>query len=183
MADASVTYPSLTRTTTASVISVETLKHGAEEQDKVGLHRADVLAVLPGGRHVMTDVTVVHPLGVNMVGPASKEYAAAAVRAEREKQRDWEAFADNAQYEFVPFGIESYGRLGPRASAYVRELGEIAASSGRISKSRFVMNAYRVLSCALQKWNGLMYAATQQRIARSVGFHFTPGYDVPVEDM
>ena len=66
-----------------------------------GFHRADLPSILPGGRHIMVDVTVVHPLGVNMLGPASHTDAAAAKRAEAKKQQNWEAFADRPQYEFV----------------------------------------------------------------------------------
>ena len=130
----------------------------------------------------MTDVTVVHPLGVNVVGVASRTAGATADRAEKAKRADWEGFADKPQYEFVPFAVESYGRLGAKATAYVRELGEIAAASERVSKSRFVMNAYKLISCAVQKGNSLMLAQSLTAIARSTGWHFLPGLDVPVAD-
>ena len=72
-------------------------------------------------------------------------------------------------------------RDGPQATAFLKEVGEIAASSGRVSKSRFMMNAYRSLSCALQKWNSSLYAKSQVVAARAKGRHFIAGYDEPVE--
>ena len=157
--------------------------HGELGAGKVGQHRADILAILPGGRHVMVDVTVTHPLGKDALRRGShREDASAAKVAEKLKRNNWEKFADKPQYEFVPFAVESYGKFGPRAEEYIRELGEIAAASGRVSKSVFVMNAYRLLSCVLQKGNATLYARTLTAVARSCGKHFTHGFDVPVDD-
>ena len=158
------------------------LRGARGSQGKEGLHRADLLSILPGGRHVMADVTVIHPLGVKVLPGAARTEASAAVAAEQRKQTEWEAFVDKPQYEFVPFAIESYGRLGPKAVKHIRELGEIAASSGRVSKSVFVMNAYKLISCAVQKGNSLMFAQSLTAIARSTGWHFLPGLDVPVQE-
>ena len=155
------------------------------EQQQAGKakgHRADILSILPGGKHVMVDVTVIHPLGSQQVGRACKTTAAAAVAAEKRKESQWEEFADRPQYEFVPFALESYGALGPQAVEYVKELGSVASASGRVPKSVFVMNAYKILSCALQKGNARMYAMSLTAVARSVGEHFVPGFDVPVVD-
>jgi hypothetical protein len=130
----------------------------------------------------MVDVTVTHPLGVNALSAASRTDGSAAAAAETRKVSDWQQFADSPQYEFVPFAVETYGRLGPKAVQHIRELGEIAASSGRISKSVFVMNAYKLIACTVQKGNSLMYAQSLTAIARATGQHFMPGLDVPVED-
>ena len=101
--------------------------------------------------------------------------------AETDKRRRWEQFVDKPQYEFVPFAMETYGRLGPKATAFVKEIADIAVSSGRVSKSRFMMNSYILLSCALQKWNSAMYAKAQVAAARASGKKYMPGFDVPVE--
>ena len=155
---------------------------GTQDQGgKEGLHRADLLTILPGGRHVMVDVTLTHPLRSKVLAGASRDDASAARAAERRKVNDWKQFTGNPAYEFVPFAIESFGKLGPRAEEFVRELGEIAAMSGRVSKSVFVMNAYRAISCVVQTWNGHMYAQTLTAIARSCGENFMPGFDVPVD--
>ena len=146
-----------------------------------GKHRADILTVLPGGRHVMIDTTVVHPLRCAYLDRASREDGAAAKAAARTKVLDWEKFTDHPAYEFVPFAVESYGKLGVAAEEFVRELGEIAASSGRISKSRFVMSAYTALSCTLQKWNAYVYAQSLQAIVRDSGKNFESGFDAPVD--
>ena len=71
--------------------------------------------------------------------------------------------------------------LGCDTEEFVCELGEIAAMSGRVSKSVFVMNAYKAISCELQMWNAHMYAKSLTAIARSCGQNFLPGFDAPVD--
>lgn len=146
-----------------------------------GKHRSDILTVLPGGRHVMIDVTVVHPLQSKFLNTASREDGVVAKAAAREKVVEWQQFTDHPAYEFVPFALETYGKLDAAAEAFVRELGEIAAASGRISKSRFVMNAYKALSCSLQMGNGHVYASSLTSIVRQSGKNFLCGFDAPVD--
>ena len=38
---------------------------------------------------------------------------------------------NKAQYDFVPFAMEPYGRLGSAALGFVNALGDVAAASGR----------------------------------------------------
>ena len=83
---------------------------------------------------------------------------------------------------FVPFALESYGRLGAPARNFLTRLGDIAAGRGNISKSAFVKSAYKEVSCALQRGIGLMYARSNQNIARASGRQFMPGCDVPVQE-
>ena len=82
----------------------------------------------------------------------------------------------------MPFALESYGRLGAPARNFLTRLGDIAAGRGNISKSAFVKSAYKEVSCALQRGIGLMYARSNQNIARASGRQFMPGCDVPVQE-
>ena len=159
------------------------LMRGVEELGEEGLHRSDILAIMPGGESVMIDVTVVHPCGQEALCKAWHTYGATAKWAEKLKRDKWQGFVDKPQYEFVPFALESYGRLGPSATAFLSRLGDIAAASGRVSKSRFMMNAYRLLSCTLQRGNSAMYSKAQWAVARAKGKNFMPGLDVPFEGL
>ena len=98
------------------------------------------------------------------------------------KVRAFRKFADAGQYEFVPFALESYVRLGVSGQSFLKRLGDIAAGRSNISKSAFIRSAYREVSCSLQRGIGLMYARSTMNIARAPGRHFEPGCAVPVQD-
>ena len=106
-----------------------------------------------------------------------------AARAEAAKVAQFRSMGvDAGQYDFVPFAVESYGRLGANASSLLKELGEVAAARGNISKTAFVRSAYREVSCALQRGNGMMYARSLFNVARASGRQFMPGLDTPVQE-
>ena len=86
------------------------------------------------------------------------------------------------KYDFVPFAVESYGRLGASAQSFLKELGEVAAARGSISKAAFVKSAFREVSCALQRGLGLQYGRALFNVARASGRQFMPGLDTPVQE-
>ncbi len=147
-----------------------------------GLHRGDVMAILPGGEIAVADVVVTHPAQQDYLGRACRRDGFAAGEAERAKVREFRKFGDAGQYEFVPFALESYGRLGASAQSFLKRLGDIAAGQGNISKSAFVRSAYKEVSCALQRGIGEQYARSTMNIARASGRHFMPGCAVPVQE-
>lgn len=147
-----------------------------------GQRRGDILAVLPGGQIGIVDVVVVHPSRQDFLGRSCKEAGYAAGRAAAEKVRKFRGFGDAGQYEFVPFAVESYGRLGAASQTFLKRLGDIAAGRGNISKSAFVRSAYKEVSCALQRGIGLQYARSTLNIARASGRQFMPGCAVPVQE-
>jgi hypothetical protein len=49
-------------------------------------------------------------------------------------------------FPFVPFSVESYGRLGQPAMKLLHALGDEAASPGGVSRASFVAGALRELS-------------------------------------
>ena len=151
-----------------------------EKKGNEGMHRGDILVVLPEGRMDIVDVVVRHPACPSYAGRAARESGSAAMLAEREKRHDFDKFADGAQYGFRPFAAESYGCLGAEAIDFMRVLGDLASAGGRISKSAFMTRAYKVISVALQKGNGLMYGAALSNFARAAGRQFVPGMDAPV---
>ena len=147
-----------------------------------GQRRGDIMAVLPGGQIDIVDVVVTHPARQDCLGQACTRAGFAAKRAEDGKVREFRRFGDAGQYEFVPFAVESYGRLGASGQTFLKRMGDVAAGRGNISKSAFVKSAYREVSCALQRGIGLMYARSTLNIARASGRQFMPGCDVPVQE-
>ena len=78
--------------------------------------------------------------------------------------------------------MESYRRLGRDASRFLSELGDIAASDGRVRKGAFVRSVRQELSCAVCRGNGAMYFQSTFSIAQAVGCQFMPGCDCTVDE-
>lgn len=155
----------------------------AQERNAAGSRRGDIMVVHPTGKISIVDVVVVHPLQQRHVHGASRGAGVAAGRAENDKVREFRQMgADAGQYDFVPFGVESYGRLGASAQNFLKAMGDVAAKHGNISKAAFVRSAYREVSCALQRGLGMQYARSLFNIARASGRQFMPGCDVPVQE-
>ena len=162
-----------------------TYRHLQSQQQRVaaGQRRGDILVVLPSGKISVVDIVVTHPAQQSRVSQACTRAGHAAARAESEKVAEFRRIGEDAgQYDFVPFAVETYGRLGASAQSFLKALGDVAASRGTISKAAFVRSAYREVSCALQRGLGLMYGRSLFNIARASGRQFMPGLDVPVQE-
>jgi hypothetical protein len=122
------------------------------------------MAILPGGQIDIVDVVVTHPARQDCLGQACTRAGLAAQRAEEGKVRAFRRFGDAGQYEFVPFALESYGRLGASAQSFLKRLGEVAAGRGNISKSAFVRSAYKEVSqvTGLTPYNGSNSSTSSQ---------------------
>jgi hypothetical protein len=148
-----------------------------------GLKRADIECVWPRSEHItMLDCVITHPAAASYVRRASRTSGAAAEQQEDNKIREHADFSQSDAYEFVPLAMESYGRLGLKASRFLSALGDEAARNGRVSKARFVRNARQELGCALCRGNNRAYHRTMQRIGRSVGCYYEFGSPEPIED-
>ena len=84
------------------------------------------------------DCVVTHFIAPSYLTCASQTAGYAAEGMERKKRSDFERFVLGAGYDFVPLAMESYGRLGREASRFLSDLGDIAASDGRLRKATFV---------------------------------------------
>jgi hypothetical protein len=62
-------------------------------------------------------------------------------------------------FSFVPFSVESYGRLGQAAMKLLHLLGDETAGPGGVSWALFVAGALRELSMGLIRGNFLLYCA------------------------
>mgnify|MGYP001787467346 CR=1 FL=1 len=163
--------------------SMEPTYRHLRNRGAAGQRRGDILVVLPSGKISILDVVVTHPSQQAHVNQACTRAGHAAAQAERAKVSEFRRIGEDAgQYDFVPFAVESYGRLGTSAQSFLKQLGDVAAARGSISRAAFVRSAYREVSCALQRGLGLMYGRSLFNIARASGRQFMPGLDVPVQE-
>ena len=147
-----------------------------------GQRRGDVLTTMPSGRILAIDCVVTHPAAASYVKQAALKAGYAAEQAERRKHLQFREIS-SAAFDFKPFAIESYGRLGKEACRLISELGDAVEASGRGSKAVFVRNVRQQISCALCRGNARMYHHTLGLVTQRVGRGYQPGCDVPCEDV
>jgi hypothetical protein len=85
-------------------------------------------------------------------------------------------------YSFVPFSVESYGRLGQPAMTLLHALGDEAAGPGGVSRASFVAGAMRELSVGLIRGNLLLYRASVGMFAKSSESSLRVGLSVPTDE-
>jgi hypothetical protein len=79
----------------------------------------------------VTDISSVHPLSINTLSAAAKAGAASSC-GDQQKRNAYVRVEPNV-YAFVPFSVESYGRLGNPAMKLLHDLGDEAAGPGGVS--------------------------------------------------
>jgi hypothetical protein len=142
--------------------------------------RGDILLVLPGGITI-ADIYVIHPLSINTLSAAAATVGAAASRRDQQKRAAYERVEPNG-YPFVPFSVESYGRLGQPAMQLLHALGDEAAGPGGVQRTFFVAGALREISVGLCRGNFFMYRACLGMLAKSSGTGFRAGMRVPTHE-
>jgi hypothetical protein len=85
-------------------------------------------------------------------------------------------------YGFVPFSVETYGRLGQPAIKLLHSLGDEATGPGGVMRAAFVNGALRELSVRLCRGNFFAYRASVGMLARSSGASFRAGMRVPTDE-
>jgi hypothetical protein len=86
--------------------------------------RGDVLLAMPQGIAI-ADVSIIHPTSLNTLSRAAATAGAARphIGTGRNK-RPMPEWSPMNGYSFVPFSVESYGRLGQPAMALLHSLGD-----------------------------------------------------------
>jgi hypothetical protein len=84
-------------------------------------------------------------------------------------------------YLFVPFSVESYGRIGQLAMKHLHALGDEAAGPGGVTRASFVAGALEI-SVGLCRGNFFMYRACLGMFAKSSGTGFRAGMRVPTDE-
>lgn len=131
---------------------------------------------------LMVDVSCVHPAGATMRAMASKQAAAAATARDKAKRRD-HAKDGTPGYTFVPFSIETYGRLGVEADKLLKDLAIDAASTGVWERDVFLHWIRKEISLSLIRGNAKIFKRFVGCLIRGVGQHFQQGDDIPALDI
>jgi hypothetical protein len=114
-------------------------------------------------------------------GKASKQAAAATAR-DKAKRRD-HAKAGAPGYTFVPFSIETYGRLGVEADKLLKDLAKEAASTGVWKRDVFLHWIRKDILLSLMRANAKIFKRFVDCLMRVVGQHFQQGGDIPARDI
>jgi hypothetical protein len=86
---------------------------------------------LPGGI-TRAGISITHPLAINTLAAAATTTGAAAARRGQQKRATFSRVEPNG-YPFVPFYVESYGRIGQPAMKLLHAMGDEAASLGEVT--------------------------------------------------
>jgi hypothetical protein len=119
------------------------------------------------------DITVTHPASYSMRSRASKEPGAAARVAEENKRRVHGA--NTSGHTFVPFAIESYGRLGRAAVQLLNDWADAVACDVFFDRASYLVWMKRELSVALIKGNARMFRRYVGMLTQGVGQRFVAG--------
>ena len=129
--------------------------------------RGDILMVMPDTLLVV-DISVIHPAAETYRHGAATTAGHAAAARDRQKRTRYQQ-ADPTGYDFSPFSVESFGRLGQPAMALLKKLADVAASTNSVHAEDFITNALRELSVALIRGNHLVYRRSQGNMANVTG--------------
>jgi hypothetical protein len=119
------------------------------------------------------DVVVTHPATFSSRARACREPGAAAKVAAQGKRAKHGVGA--VGHTFVPFALESYGRLGLDALALLNDWADTASSGGLFDRGGYLVWIKRELSVALIKGNARIFRHCVGFLARGVGQRFVPG--------
>ena len=121
------------------------------------------------------DVSVVHPAGATELQARKSHKVAGASAAARDAEKRAKHTAHAGGYTFVPLSVESYGRMGEPAMAFLRLLADKAAAAGRVDRGAFIRNAQCELSVALCRGNALVFQGCYGCLAKASGSSWSPG--------
>ena len=135
----------------------------------VGESRGDILFHLRD-RPTVLDVSVVTASAATYCAAAADTDGAAAAARDAEKHATYARRADTG-YDFLPFSVETHGRLGRPARDFLRTLGRRSAdaSGGLFTSQQFVDGVLREISTTLCRSN----TAIERTVA--LAFALPPG--------
>jgi hypothetical protein len=142
--------------------------------------RGDILLALPQGISI-ADISVIHPLSLNIVSQEATTAGAAASHRDQLKRTAY-ARVEPHGFGFVPFSVETYSCLGQPAMKLLHLLGDEAAGPGGVTRASFVNGALRELSVGLCMGNFFAYRASVGMLARSSGASFQAGMCMPTDE-
>jgi hypothetical protein len=127
------------------------------------------------------DIVATHPASHSMRSRASREPGVPARVAAGNKCRVHGAGATG--HTFVPFAVESYGRLGLDALRLLRDWSDSASGGGLFDRDGYIVWIKRELSAALIKGNARLFRRYVGFLTQEVGQRFVPGGALPPVDV
>jgi hypothetical protein len=94
---------------------------------------------------------------------------APAIRARQRRVAYSRVELNRYTFEFVPFSMKNYGRLGQPAMALLNQSWDKATGTGGVSWASFVAGALREISIELCRGNFLLYRGSLGGVARASG--------------
>ena len=145
--------------------------------------RGDIVCFL-GGENVVVDVSVIHVLAASYLAAASAREGAAAAERDRQKRAAYAGRGDSG-VKFIPFTVESLGRMGKSALGLLTSLGRRAAdaSGGTFSSRQFVDGVLQEVSVVLAHFNRRMENAVAGYVLRPAGREYMQPLDRPSCDV
>jgi hypothetical protein len=116
--------------------------------------QGDILMALPQYISI-TVISIIHPLSMNTLSRAATTAEATASHRDQQKRTGY-ARVEQHSYGFVPFSVETNGRLGQQAMRLLHLLGYQASGPGGVTWASFVNGALRELSVCPLRVNFLL---------------------------
>ena len=132
--------------------------------------RGDIVCFIDG-ETVVIDVSVINVLARSHVAAAAARDGAAAAKRDEQKKAAYAARGNSGAYKFIPFSVETLGRLGSPALSLLTKLGGAAteASAGAFSSRQFVDGVLQEISIILAHYNRRMENAVAGFVLRPAG--------------
>jgi hypothetical protein len=145
--------------------------------------RGDIVCFIEG-ESVVIDVSVANVLAASHVAAAAARDGAAAAKRDEQKKAAYANRGDSG-YKFIPFSVESLGRLGAPALSLLTKLGHTAAeaSAGAFSSRQFVEGVLQEISIILAHYNRRMEVAVAGFVLRPPGREYMRACEVPSCDV
>ena len=106
------------------------------------------------GKPIALDVTVVHPLAPSRVQKSAVNPESVLAEAEAEKHGLYDGLADRVGADFFAFAVETTGRLGNDALAFIRRLIQEGARFKHVfAPKQVVQGIYRTVAVAVARGN------------------------------
>jgi len=130
--------------------------------DRNSKKRPDLMVEI-AGQCFLIDVTVWHPLAPSHVSACARDEESVLKQAEAKKLGDYSGIAEDMKAEFFPFAVETTGRLGTGAMAFIKKLIEEGARYKNVwAPKEIVQGIYRSVAIAIARGNAEIIASNLQ---------------------
>ena len=151
----------------ATRLGATDVKSEPRNLDRKSKKRPD-LRIEIAGQCYLIDVTIRHPLAPSHVDQCARDEEKVLAEAEADKHRDYDRLAEDMKAQFVAFAVETTGRLGKEAMAFIRSFIQEGAKFKNVWAPREIVHGiYRTVAIAIARGNADIIASNlrESRIA------------------